>query len=134
MSNSAMPAPTSRRVSTPVLGSVADDEVVPDVEVESIGGGVVRDESGGLELSPEPLLEEPELPELEEELLDPELPDPEESLPEEPELVSPANGSWYWLSPALCANAGAVAKDRTRVRTRASRPAVRETEAMDDGS
>ena len=124
-------------MSTPVLGSVAEEEVVPDVEVELIGGGVVSDESGGLELRPEPLLELPlpELPEPEDpELLEPELPDPEEPLPLDPELVSPANGSWYWLSPALWANAGAVAKARTRVRTRASRPAVRETEAMDEGS
>ncbi len=62
MSNSAMPAPTRRRVSTPVLGSVAEEEVVPDVEVELIGGGVVSDESGGLELRPEPLLELPDSP------------------------------------------------------------------------
>lgn len=102
-------------MSTPVLGSVLRDAfraVVPEV----IGGGVVSDGStGGELLSPldEPLEETPEDDEPldEEDEPPPEDDEPPDEEPEEPdppeEDPPPERGSWYWLSPALCARAAA---------------------------
>ncbi|MEA2412810.1 MAG: hypothetical protein QOC77_3371 [Thermoleophilaceae bacterium] len=106
--------------SKPVRGSwpfeacaavVGAEEVVPVVALAVLGEEELAGVVLGVELPLEPVL--PLLP------LFPVLPlDPE--WPLEPELPPwPASGSWYWLSPALCASADAGSASATRASTRA---------------